>query len=244
MRREELLVDNTLSSLVSSHTLSALFLEALLDIDIHCVASKAAIEGDKASILYHCKREPSQNDIDEVLAFIERVTRLHVNALHVSEPARHELRSHVEHLHEARLYFRELVLKTLKPYLAVNREYMLVLLWRGIGVIAEGERDKVHIPGSRYVATAHTHPGSLCLPSGRDLEAAAALLADGGCCTAILAPSCLLLIARRDTLSLDDYDTLLALARHVDKMSFEKLLQKLSMLASTSKTITIQLLSL
>ena len=229
---------------VASHTLSAVIHESLVDLGYDCLVSSVLFneDGENSILYYRCMRaKPSRVDIDEVERFVERYYGVH---LEIREDESHPmLLDNHEHLRLARGIFR-LVTNKLKPLLSSNVEHLLLLWWNGNAVIMPGSERNVVFPSKRYTATAHTHPSGLCIPSPHDLDSFRDILAEGGCCTVILSPTCMFMLGRRDALSLEDYDALSQLARIINKTSLEEALRMLSELSMRSMTLIVELRSL
>ncbi len=225
---------------VASHALSALVHEALLDLGYDCLVTRAVLDERSAVIGYRCERRyPTSEDIEELERFLLRHTGLHVELREATHSEEH-LDNH-EHLRRARAAFRNLIRQRLLPLLSSPYEHLMLLWWSGDAVLLPGGETRVVFPERHYTATAHTHPSGFCIPSSHDLDSFARLLADGGCCAAIVSPSCILLVGRRDALSIEDYDALLLLSRRMDKLDLNEALRALSELSTRTKTLIIEL---
>ncbi len=225
---------------VASHALSALAYESLLDLGYDCLVARAALAYRSVTIEYRCeKQHPINGDVAELERFLSRYTGLSVTL----QEAKHGegFLDNREHLRLSRAAFLNLIRRRLLPLLSSPYEHLMLLGWSGDAVLLPGGETRVVFPERRYTATAHTHPSGLCIPSSHDLDSFVRLLADGGCCTAIVSSSCILLVGRRDALSIEDYDMLLSLSRRLDKLSLEDALRVLSELSAQAKTLVVEL---
>ncbi len=229
---------------VAGHTLASLILEALADLNYSCVSTRAEYKGQEAEVGLYCRSRVLKEDIEEVINYVRMKTRLDLATTLLDEP-RDSMMSYREHLRQAVSVFTRLLRSQLKPLLRESVEYALAILWSGESILVKGSKRSVRTVGNVYSAIAHTHPGGLCLPSPHDIQAIADRLADGACCEAILANSCMLIAYRVDTLTLEDYDTLMELARKLGKIKeFDRYVETLSAYTSMLKTVRIRLESL
>ena len=227
LKRQEFFSDNY-TTRIACNTVASLLLEALEEQSYRCLAACKSLnpEDGRATLSLSCRRMPHNDELEEALRYISYVTRLEVD---VKEADKSEtLYSARELLEAAARAARILVVKRLRPLLDAGVEHALLVAWNGYAAIIEGEERHVRFVG-RYPSTAHTHPGSLCLPSHYDVEGFARLLSDGGCCALILSPLCLFIARRIAPLTLDDYDLLVSLARRLHRVrSLEEAMRLLS----------------
>ena len=233
---------NALSTRIACDTLASLVLSAFTDLGYKCRGFCDGIEDNSASIRLACTSTPSRDDVGEVENYVMRTTGMTVGLEFVQDYE--GLGDERSLLERASRNARRLTLDALMPLLGSSDEYAMLVGWNGYAAVLQGEERRVNIIG-RYVLVAHTHPRSVCLPSHYDIETTARHLADGACCTLILSPACLFVARRVETLSLDDYDTLMELARKMSRVrQLEDALQLLSLFNSQLKTVKLHLYSL
>ncbi len=225
---------------IACNTLASLLAESLAELGYECLASCLDIGEGYARLGYRCdKRSPQHEDLEEVATYLGRLTRLEVELTSIDSGA-----SVPELLRAARVSMKTLLRKRLHPLAMAPNEYALLVTWWGGGVVIEGFRERVYMIGS-YAATAHTHPSGICLPSHHDVDSIARLLADGGCCAGVVSATCMLLVARRGPLTLEDYDGLLELGKRLARVkSLGEALEELGRRASRLKSVHVELVSL
>jgi hypothetical protein len=110
-------------------------------------------------------------------------------------------------------YYARTLRKEIKQYAIRTREtgieYYLGVLFDGRGFIAEGEEDKVIVPGLPQCFSAHTHPSDYPMPSLRDIRVITRLLVDRGLGHVVETFGNGLAIYRTGPVSLSDYEVLL-----------------------------------
>lgn len=84
-------------------------------------------------------------------------------------------------------------------------EFFLGILFNGKGFIAEGEEDRVSIPGFPMCISAHTHPGGVLSPSKRDLTMIIKTLTDRGIGHIVTTSRQSIAIYRTKPLSIHEY---------------------------------------
>ena len=214
IKRQDVFRD-TYTTRIACDTLTSLLLEALSEQGYECSGACSPSEEGPIGIRLRCRKMPPSDELEEALNYVEYVTGVEVDAREAE--AGEDVHTVRELLERAAKNARALCMQRLAPLLAQKAEYALLVGWNGYAALIEGDERRVRFVG-RYSATAHTHPGSVCLPSHYDLENAARLLSDGGCCTMILSPMCLFIARRIASLDIEDYDTLLEYARRLSKI--------------------------
>ena len=240
LKRQEVFRDNH-TILVACNTLTSLILDALLEQDYECRALCKSLDESHAHILLGCREKPDQDTLEEAIDYVDHVTGITPEVEYNENLSLYNARGLLD---EAARSARLLAVRRLSPLLRENVEYALLVGWNGYAAILEGEERHVTLVG-KYPMLAHTHPGSICLPSPHDLDGFIRLLADGGCCGIIVAPSCLFMIRRVDAVSIDDYDALLELRSRIAKAkSLEDVLHLISETGARLKSVKMELYSL
>ena len=227
---------------IACDTLTSLLLEALSEQGYECSGSCISLGEGSANIRLRCRRMPPGNDLEEAISYVRYVTGVDIDTTEA------EIGDNVytvrELLERAAKTARILCMHRLAPLLGWKTEYALLVAWNGIAAIIEGEERYVRFVG-RYSASAHTHPGSVCIPSHYDLENTARLLSEGGCCTLILSPMCLFVARRITSLYVDDYDTLMEYARRLSRTkSLDAALELISEANAKLKSVRLEVYAL
>ncbi len=116
-------------------------------------------------------------------------------------------------------------------------EYFITVAWNGTALLGRGREDHITVPAAKLALFLHTHPRGNCIPSSKDVEFAAALLAEGGLASMIAGSGCVLVIAALRPLSEDDYWALMDASRRLRKVrSFE---EAHAIIASLSRLRTV-----
>lgn len=95
-------------------------------------------------------------------------------------------------------------------------EYFYIAGWNGLYAFGPGDEYRVSLPQVPGVVFAHTHPGGLCYPSGKDLRSTADFLSSGGLAEIIVSPRCTYAIYLEAPMAEDDYWALQEAARCVN----------------------------
>jgi hypothetical protein len=205
---------------------------ACLGIAFHALTLYEEVAGTQARLLdYRCElpravtlrigaSKCSEQAIDDTIRALRFVTRLYglKVAIECDEGAEANGLLAEEVVEKAVLVFIKSYADLIAKLVQEPYEHFLVLAWNGAALVGQGGEDKVDLPAAKLAILLHTHPRSYCLPSGRDVESAAALLAEGGLASIVAGGSCLLVISARRPISEDDYWTLMELSGRLKRV--------------------------
>ncbi len=111
-------------------------------------------------------------------------------------------------------------------------EYMLLITPKKIGVILEGDVDKVRIPYIKTYVMAHTHPSPNCFFSQKDIISSLDLFANQGLLSAVITTTCSAIMYRVDDMTVEDYERLIIIGNMVKKGKLHSVLEEFSKLHS------------
>jgi len=96
-------------------------------------------------------------------------------------------------------------------------EYMLLIIPKKVGVLLEGEIDKVRIPFIKAYVMAHTHPSPHCFFSHKDIISSLDIFSNQGLISAVITTTCSAIMYRVDDFTVDDYERLIIISNLIKK---------------------------
>ncbi len=111
-------------------------------------------------------------------------------------------------------------------------EYMLLITPKKIGIILEGDIDKVRIPYIKTYVMAHTHPSPNCFFSQKDIISSLDLFTNQGLLSAVITTTCSAIMYRVDDMTIEDYERLIIISNMVKKSRLHNVLEEFSRLHS------------
>ena len=111
-------------------------------------------------------------------------------------------------------------------------EYMLLITHKKVGIILEGEVDKVRIPFVKTYVMAHTHPSPHCFFSHKDIISSLDVFSNQGLINAVVTTTCSAIMYRIDDFTVNDYEQLIIISNLIRKGKVKDALSEFSKLSS------------
>ncbi len=115
-------------------------------------------------------------------------------------------------------------------------EFMLLIAPKKVGVLLEGEIDKVRIPFVKTYIMAHTHPSPHCFFSHKDVISSLDIFSNRGLISAVITTSCSAIMYRVDDFTIDDYERLIIISDLIKKGRTKDALLEFNRLSSVKLT--------
>jgi len=115
-------------------------------------------------------------------------------------------------------------------------EFMLLVIPKKVGILLEGEVDKVRIPFIKTYVMAHTHPSPHCFFSHKDIISSLDMFSNRGLISAVVTTSCSAIMHRVDDFTVADYERLIIISNLIRKGKIKDALLEFNRLSSIKLT--------